>query len=274
MSNQSTKISVLLPSRGRTDALDRSIMSLINLASDPKNLQFVLAFDNDDKSSSAYFVENIAAKIDNAGAGYTCLEFVPMGYIRLNEYVNQCAKAASGDWLMFWNDDAFMESAEWDTEITKHTGQFCCLRMPTHKEHPYAIFPIVPRKWYELFGYLSPHQISDAWISQMSYMLDIMKNIDVKVVHDRHDLTGNNNDETFKNRPMLEGNHNHPQDFNHDSWRKRRVVDCVTINTYLKTIDQDTEWFRNVLDGKQDPWAKMCGPECDPNKQLSQYKTK
>jgi len=274
MSNQSTKISILLPSRGRTDALDRSIMSLINLASDPKSLQFVLAFDNNDKASSAYFVENIAAKIDDVGARYTCLEFVPMGYIRLNEYVNQCAKVASGDWLMFWNDDAFMESAEWDKEIVKHTGKFCCLRMPTHKKHPYAIFPIVPRKWYELFEYLSPHQISDAWISQMSYMLDIMKNIDIKVVHDRYDLTGNNNDETFKNRPMLEGNHNHPQDFNHNSWRKRRAVDCVTINTYLKTIDQDTEWFRNVFDGKQDPWAKMCGPECDPNKQLSQYKTK
>jgi glycosyltransferase involved in cell wall biosynthesis len=274
MSNQSTKISILLPTRGRTDALDRSIVSLINLASDPKNLQFIIAFDNDDKASSAYFVENIAPKINNAGSGYTCLEFVPMGYIRLNEYVNQCAKVASGDWLMFWNDDAFMESADWDKEIIKHTGEFCCLRMPTHNEHPYAIFPIVPGKWYELFGYLSPHQISDAWISQMSYMLDIMKNIDVKVVHDRHDLTGNNNDETFKNRPMLEGNPNQPQDFNHDSWRKRRVVDCVKINTYLKTVGQDTEWFRNVFDGKQDPWEKMCGPECDPNKQLSKYKTK
>ena len=269
-----SNISILLPTRGRTDALDRSIMSLINLASDPKNLQFVIAFDNDDKASSAYFVDNIASKINNSGARYTCLEFSPMGYIRLNEYVNKCANVATGDWLMFWNDDAFMESAEWDKEIVKYTGQFCCLRMPTHKEHPYAIFPIIPRKWYELFGYLSPHQISDAWVSQISYMLDIMKNIDIKVVHDRHDLTGNNNDETFKNRPMLEGNHNNPGDFNHKSWRKRRVIDCIKINEYLKTIGQDTEWFRKVLDSKQDPWEKMCGPECDPNKQLSQYKTK
>lgn len=274
MSNHLTKISILLPTRGRTDALDRSIMSLINLASSPKNLQFVIAFDNDDKASSTHFVDSIASKINDAGAKYTCLEFAPMGYIRLNEYVNKCAKVATGDWLMFWNDDAFMESAGWDKEIVKHTGKFCCLRMPTHQEHPYAIFPIVPKQWYELFGYLSAHQISDAWISQISYMLDIVKNIKVKVVHDRHDLTGNNHDDTFKNRPMLEGNHNDPRDFNHDSWRKKRINDAMKINNYLTSIGQPSGWFKNVTEGKQDPWEKMCGPEYDPNKQLTQFKTR
>jgi hypothetical protein len=270
--NSKPLISILLPSRGRTDALDRSIMSLIDLASDTKNLQLIVAFDNNDLSSSLYFINNIAPKINASGARYTCLEFPPMGYIRLNEYVNQCAKIATGDWLMFWNDDAFMESAGWDKEIIKHTGEFCCLRMPTHNEHPYAIFPIVPKQWYELFGYLSEHQISDAWISQISYMLDIVKNIDVKVVHDRHDLTGNNHDDTFKNRPMLEGNHNDPRDFNHDSWRKKRVDDATKINNYLISIGQPSSWFKNAAEGKQDPWEKMCGPEFDPNKQLKQYK--
>jgi hypothetical protein len=195
-----------------------------------------------------------------------------MGYIRLNEYVNALAEVAAGDWLMFWNDDAFMESADWDTEIAKHTGKFCCLRMPTHNLHPYAIFPIVPKKWHELFGYLSSHQISDAWISQISYMLDIMVTVPIKVVHDRHDLTGNNHDETFKNRPMLEGNPNHPRDFNHVEWRKRRFQDAVTINAHLESIGQSTEWFQNVVEGKQPPWEKMCGPEFDPNHQLMQYK--
>ena len=266
------KISVLLPTRGRTDALDRSIMSLIDLANDPKNLQLVIAFDDDDKDSSSYFIGNIAPKITNAGALYTCLEFAPLGYTRLNEYVNACAKSASGDWLMFWNDDAFMESVNWDLEIIKHTGEFFCLRMPTHNEHPYAIFPIVPKKWHELFGYLSAHQISDAWISQMSYMLDIVKNINVKVIHDRHDLTGNNHDDTFKNRVMFEGMPEDPRDFNHISWRKHRLNDTIKISEYLDSIGQDTTWFRNVLAAKQDPWEKMCGPEFDPNKQLAKYK--
>jgi hypothetical protein len=267
-----TTISILLPTRGRTDALKRSIMSLIHLAECPNEIQLLVGFDTDDSASSDYFIEHIAPEINRSGASYTCLAFEPMGYIRLNEYVNSLAKVATGNWLMFWNDDAFMESANWDTEIVKHTGKFCCLRMPTHNSHPYAIFPIVPKAWYELFGYLSSHQISDAWISQISYMLDIMITIPISVVHDRHDLTGNNHDDTFKNRPMLEGDPTHPRDFNHINWRTKRLGDAVKINTHLESIGQNTEWFKNVMAGTQSPWGKMCGPEFDPNHQLMQYK--
>lgn len=270
--NLKPSISILLPTRGRTQALERSIMSLIDMATDPTQLQFMLAFDNDDKESSTYFVNNIAGKINAAAARYTCLEFAPIGYIRLNEYVNHCAQASSGDWLMFWNDDAVMQSANWDQEIQKHTGKFCCLRIPTHNLHPYAIFPIVPRQWYELFEYVSPHQLSDAWISQICYMLDIMKNVDIQVLHDRHDLTGNNGDQTFKNRRMLEGNDKDPRDFNHVTWRQRRFNDAVKIHAYLESVAQDSSWFRNVLEHKQEPWAKMCSSEFDPNHQLKQYK--
>ena len=272
--NFKPSISVLLPTRGRTEALKRSIMSLINLAQEPKKLQILLAFDSDDNNSVDYFINHIQPDIEASGSRYTCLSFAPMGYIRLNEYVNGLAKISTGDWLMFWNDDAIMESAGWDKKIANHTGEFCCLRMPTHNEHPYAIFPIVPRKWFELLGYLSQHQISDAWISQTSYMLDIMKDVDIKVTHDRHDLTGNNKDETFENRPMLEGDPTNPADFNHYGWRNKRIRDAIKINEYLKTVGQDTEWFKNVLESKQDPWQKMCGPVCDPNKQLMQYRGK
>jgi hypothetical protein len=267
-----SKISILLPTRGRTDALKRSIMSLIHLADSPSEIQLLVGFDTDDSESSDYFIEHIAPEIDRAGASYTCLAFEPMGYIRLNEYVNELAKIATSDWLMFWNDDAVMETAGWDKEIVKHTGKFCCLRMPTHNSHPYAIFPIVPKAWYELFDYLSAHQISDAWISQISYMLDIMITVPIEVVHDRHDLTGNNHDDTFKNRPMLEGNPDHPRDFNHVEWRKRRFQDAVKINAHLESIGQSTQWFQDVVAGKQPPWEKMCGPEFDPNHQLMQYK--
>jgi len=103
-------------------------------------------------------------------------------------------------------------------------------------------------------------------------MLDIMVTVPIQVVHDRHDLTGNNDDDTFKNRPMLEGNPNHPRDFNYVDWRKRRFQDAVTINQHLESIGQSTKWFHNVVEGKQSPWEKMCGPEFDPNKQLMQYK--
>ena len=68
-----TTISVLLPTRGRTEALKRSIMSLVDLAHKPQELQILVGFDTDDSASSDYFVEHIAPAIDRAGASYTCL---------------------------------------------------------------------------------------------------------------------------------------------------------------------------------------------------------
>jgi len=267
----SIEISVLLPTRGRTESLRRSIMSLVSTVSHPGQIEILLAFDNDDTSSSDWFHENISDLITKAGVEYTAWELSKMGYIRLNEYVNFLAGKSRGRWLMFWNDDAVMESQSWDQRISEVT-EFQVLRIPTHRDHPYAIFPIVPRAWYDLFGYISAHQISDAWTSQMAYMLDIMQNIEVQVTHDRHDLTGNNKDSTFDQRVMLEGNPTDPRDFNHKNWRLRRIQDAVKICEMLEAQGRDMSWFRSVLKGTQDPWAKMCSPEYDPNRQLSTYK--
>ncbi len=184
---------------------------VIELAANPSRVQIMFGFDNDDDIGTKHFEQELQPWLDDQGINYTAMSFSPLGYIRLNEYVNELALNSDASWLVFWNDDAVMETQDWDKEIIKHEGEFKLLAFHTHHDHPYSIFPIVPRKWLDLLGYLSPHQISDAWLSQQAYMLDIWERIEVDVLHDRHDLTGNNNDETFQNRPMLEGN---PKDSN------------------------------------------------------------
>jgi hypothetical protein len=265
-------ISVLLPTRGRTDALQRSIMSLVDTVADASCIELMLGFDSDDTETSSWFLENLAPLLDRASVYYTVMEFEPIGYVRLNEYVNTLAANSQGQWLMFWNDDAVMETQGWDQEICRHDGHFRVLRMPTHRDHPYAIFPILPRAWHDLFGYVSAHQISDAWVSQVAYMLDIMHNIDVRVIHDRHDLTGNNGDDTYHERIMLEGRPSDPRDFNHVTWRKRRMADALRICEMLESQGQAMSWFRSVLSGQQNPWAKMTSEEFDPNRQLTVFK--
>ena len=193
--------------------------------------------------------------------------FEPMGYIRLNEYVNELSRKCDAKWFMFWNDDAMMETTNWDEEILKYNDQFKILAVHTHREHPYSIFPIVPRDWLDLFDYLSPHQMSDAWISQVAYMLDILERIPVWVTHDRFDLTGNNHDETFKNRPQLEGNPNNPNDFHSDNWHRRRISDTEKIASYMKSKGIDTTFWENIKLNKQNPWEKL--EANDINKQMS-----
>jgi len=262
------EISVLLPTRGRTESLKTSLLSLIDLANDPSALQFFLGFDKDDQATKKWFIDNVLPIMEERQIFCVVFEFEPLGYGRLNEYVNSLASHANGRWLMFWNDDAVMETSGWDTKITEYNGQFKVLRMTTHNAHPYAIFPIVPREWFFLMGHLCPHQISDAWISQIGFMLNIVVTIDVQVLHNRHDLTGENDDDTYKNRIMYEGNPNHPRDFNHVSWRQRRFNECNKIAWYLKSRGEDMSWFENIVNGTQDPWERMLSSEFDPNNQV------
>jgi len=140
--------------------------------------------------------------------------FKPLGYENLHVYVNTLAGSASGDWLFFWNDDGVMVTDGWDEVIRRYTGQFKLLAPhDNHNGHPYAIFPIVPRDWFMLLDHLSQNAQNDAWLSHIAYMLDIFERIDVEFIHDRADITGNNNDPTFQNRKYMEGNPSDPKDF-------------------------------------------------------------
>lgn len=264
-------VAVLLPTRGRTTALLDSLNSLVDHADDIKSIQIILGMDNDDAECVQWAAENIFKEYSSRGISTSIMEFTPMGYTRLNEYVTSLAKNSNARWLMFWNDDAIMKTQGWDSRIREYNGKFRVLRMPTHNEHPYAVFPIVPRDWLMLFDYLSAHQLSDAWISQIAYILNIMETIPVEVLHDRHDLTGNNDDDTYRNRIMFEGRPEDPRDFNHISWRRHRFIDARKIAWFMYTHGEDVSWFMNVCKGTQDPWERMLN-EFDPNEQMKRFK--
>jgi hypothetical protein len=263
-------ISLLLPTRGRTEALITSVKSVFELADHPHQLQMLFAFDKDDAVGQQFFKSEIQPWLDQHKYHYTAMLFDPLGYIRLHVYNNKLAAKADADWIVIWNDDAIMQTQGWDTEITKYTGQFRLLAFHTHNDHPYSIFPIVPHKWYELLGYISPHPTQDGWLSQQAYMLDIWQRIPVHVLHDRHDLTGNNGDETFKNRAMLEGKPNDPLDFHSMQQMELRHKDCAKLASYMRSeLGMDLTFFTNVFNGTQDPWEKLA--QNDVNRQMVQF---
>ncbi len=262
-------IAILLATRGRTEPLKRSIHSLIDLAQDPKRVQIMLAFDKDDTVGPAYFLKEVKPWLDERGVSYTAMSFEPMGYINLHKYNNAMAVKTDSHYLVIWNDDAVMETQDWDSIIMSYKDEFKLLSFKTHNMHPYSIFPIVPRKWYELLGYISPHPTQDGWVSQQAYMLDIYQRIDVQVLHDRFDLTGNNGDEIFRNRPMLEGKPSDPQDFHSIQMIDLRHKDCVKLATHMRKIGLSTEFFENIFKGTQDPWQRLA--ENDINSQMVQF---
>lgn len=263
------KIAILLPTRGRTAALDRSLLGLLEKANDLSSIQLLLGLDTDDAVGIEHFQNELQPKLDDMGIDYTAMTFDPLGYSRLHDYVNTLAKNSSADWMFFWNDDAVMETQGWDDEIVKHTGEFKLLAVHTHNDHPYSIFPIVPRAWLDLIGHLSLHSMNDAWLSQNAYCVNIYKRINVHVLHDRADLTGNNLDATYKERELLEGNPSNPRDFHHPDQTMLRMYECDKLNDYLKSQGLDGSWWDNVKAGTQDPWERL--RDNDINNQMRQF---
>ena len=123
---------------------------------------------------------------------------------------------------MFWNDDSLMLTENWDAEIIKETGFFGLLRMPcTTMNHPFALMPIVPREWIDYFGKVSPVNHSDWWIYNVTVPLNRMKNIPVEFYHDRADVTGGNDDETFREQSYAADGKDptNPEDYSHPERR-------------------------------------------------------
>lgn len=184
-------ISVLLPSRGRLRLLMRSTDSLLAKAHDPDQLEILVGLDPDDVTAGELPTPPPQVTLVRFGERY--------GYARLHEYVNRLAEQASGHWLMLWNDDAIMPTPNWDQVImaqrdgvlfphNNHTcgGGWCC-----------NVFPIWPRAWTGLLGHVSLNAHCDSWIQEIGDRLGCTIRLpELEVYHDRHDLTGNNNDIT------------------------------------------------------------------------------
>lgn len=266
LTNLKYDIAVVLPTRGRTTMLETSLKSLVDNADNPQNIQIFCGFDDDDVSSVKYYFENIRPyllekKIDTHQSLYK-----RMGYGRLNEYINNLSFYTNSKWIMFWGDDAIMETKGWDTEITKYNNQFKLLSVITHNEHPYSIFPIIPRSWYNITGDFSKHQLSDKWVSDIAYYLGIFQRIPVYVTHDRYDLTGNNNDNTFNDRPYFEGNIDDPKDINHINNINLRMTDADKLAWFMKEKGLDISYWDGVRNGTINPWIEL--KKNDPNNQV------
>lgn len=249
-------IAILLPTRSRTDALTSSVTSIIDLAHNVSRIQLIFGFDNDDATGLNHFTTVIQPLLEQRSVAYIAQSFNSMGYAGLNHYYNHLAKSTSADWLFVWNDDAVMETQGWDSVIEQYTGQFKLLKVHTHNEHPYSIFPIVPRAWYDIMNHLSRHQMIDAELSQLAFMLDIMQVIEVDVTHNQVELTKDATD-PLKPKQRFEGNPGDPKDFGHLQNVNQRNQDADVIANHMIKMGLDTTWYQGVKKEENYVWEKL-----------------
>jgi hypothetical protein len=258
-------VAILLASRGRTESLLKSVTSMVINASIKSKIQFIFAFDQDDYLGFAYFNEVVKPWIKEKNINYRVMLTERYGYHNLSKYYNQMAFMANADWYFMWNDDAIMDTKGWDRVIASKTGEFKILSIHTHNEHPYSIFPIVPKSWPYILGLLAKHHMFDSEISQLAYYLDIIEKVEIYATHDRADLTGNNQDATYKERILLDKDPTDPRDINSKESMDYRNKNLTILYEFMKFNKFDVSWFESILNGtNKDPFRKL--RENDPNK--------
>jgi len=191
-------ISALLPTRGRPDSLRRSIESLVARADYPHRLEIAVALDPDDPYADAAREVVMATKA--SFLVWTAPE--RYGYSQLHRYFNALAKAAAGDWLLLWNDDAVMTSDGWDTAIENLPSHVIVADCWCPPHSPWLItFPAVRRWAVEALGEFSAHTCHcDTYYEIIGRALSggTEQVMGATVFHDRNDLTGGHNDTTWR----------------------------------------------------------------------------
>src|SRR5210317_200413 len=222
-------ISILLPTRKRVSQLEKSMDSLLSNAKNPDKIQSLFGVDDDDEETIKFLKEKNYKN-------QSVLKFKRLGYENLHMYNNSLCAYAQGTWVMFFNDDAIMNTKHWD-EIIETEKTFSVLRVKEQTGHPYSIFPIFPWDWF----------------SEIAYMLDIMKDVDIEVTHDRADITGNNNDSVFQERVYKEGNPSQEGDLHHSKMWNARTADASKLAWYLEKIGQPSVHWKKIVRKEIEP---------------------
>ena len=158
--NNNPLISFCLPTRGRFDLLKSSIQSLLNNAHNTNSFEVLLAMDDDD-TETINLVKQYAEENPDLNINYSITP--RYGYERLHVYLNDLCKIAKGELLFLWNDDARIDTKNWDLKIKKYVEEnekmlFLFLDNVKPREMYYN-FPLVSKNVYETLGFFSctPH---------------------------------------------------------------------------------------------------------------------
>lgn len=233
------KISVLLPTRGRTTALEKTINSLLDLADDPDQIEILLGMDRDDSKTIKWVTENILSRRSNVQIH----QFRRLGYRKIHVYVNTLAGLAQGDWICIINDDVYLETKGWDSVVYQYEDHPMPILNLPHRNfyHPFPLTPIVKRQWFEVNGQISYQVHYDRFLHNVAQnMCDgIQIDIPVSIFNDRYDLTGNNNDETFNQSSTNYDTEGDPSDPLNDDYYVCTLATLHTVNKFYKYLNDN-----------------------------------
>lgn len=196
----SVGISVCFASRGRPESRADAIDSLRRHADCWEDIEVRVAVDPDDETVAQAMLE--LADLD---LGDVIVWVAPerYGYTGLHRYLNELVSKAEGSWVMWWNDDMRMQTPGWDSVIRLQRDAILWPQA-NHVRHA-NIAPIWPRAWSDALGHVSPTTHMDTFLQNLGDVLGRHDRVALEVLHDRADVTGNHDDQTYTEGRKLLG---------------------------------------------------------------------
>lgn len=159
------KISLLLPSRNRPEDFERMWTSAVKTATDPKNIEFVVYRDEDDKSQYNYPANSIEL------IGDRCV---------LSEMWNRCQQVAEGEIYMHCGDDIIFQTVGWDTLVRNAFESSKDRIIFVHGNDgffadKFGTHGFIHKNWVDTVGYFVPPYFSsdfnDTWLNDVANMI-------------------------------------------------------------------------------------------------------
>ncbi len=219
-----TEISVIFTSRGRPNSLIAAVSSLIDQAAAPGEIEVIIAVDPDD-ATAAEAADGLCchARLWTAPERY--------GYTGLHLYLNQLAAMASGTWCQWFNDDMRMLTPGWDLIVRANRP---AVLWPAANHVPHAnIAPAWPRAWSDATGHASPTSHMDTYMQWLGDQLGRHDRVPVEILHDRADVTGNHQDQTYAEGRKLLGPEGMVPGFDAAAVRAQIDIDAQVIRGLL-----------------------------------------
>lgn len=160
-------ISLCTPTRNRPGPFKQMCLSVLNNASDPDSIEFVVYRDNDDESAYEYVgnYKEIRGK-----------------RLYADPSINQCQKIATGPIYIFMPDDIIFETKGWDEQVKdafdKSADKIIFVYFNDHYlRSNYGSIGCLHKNWVDTVGYfLNPNlcRAGDHWINLVARSINRM----------------------------------------------------------------------------------------------------
>ncbi|MBK3735323.1 hypothetical protein FBZ83_105348 [Azospirillum brasilense] len=197
--------SLLCPTRGRPDGLQRLIESVAATAGAVERVEVLAYVDSDDPALPDYKrMFEALAEVGVQLRRFTALVGPPKS---VSLSWNDLAASCTGDVLMMANDDQVYVQSGWDHRLDQEIAKFpddvyCMWFEDGINGEKHCAFPVVSRRWYETLGYFTPGVFefiaNDTWIMDVAKRVERLHFIGDVTVEHRHFSVGKSElDETY-----------------------------------------------------------------------------